>query len=167
MPDRIAIIHPLDVVITRRLTNVYQRVSHTMSTNNKVAYATEVVAKDPMASFLGIQVEEIKPGYARLSLLVKEQYLNSVGRAHGMAISSLIDQAVAVASNSTKYEALVVELKINFLSGVAAGDKITAEASPLDISRRLSLWEVDVRDSTGNRVSVAQAMAYHRSKGID
>jgi uncharacterized protein (TIGR00369 family) len=84
-----------------------------------------------------------------------------------MAISSLIDQAVAVASNSTKYEALVVELKVNFLRGVSAGDTITAEATPLDVSRRLSLWEVNVRDSAGNRVSVAQAMAYHRSKGTD
>jgi acyl-CoA thioesterase len=119
-----------------------------------------------MASFLGVHAEEVKPGYARLSLVVKEQYLNSLGRAHGMAISSLIDQAVAVASNSTKYEALVVELKINFLRGVAAGDKITAEASPLDMSRRLSLWQVDVWDSTGKVVSVAQAMAYHRSKEV-
>lgn len=129
-----------------------------------VEYAIEVVARDPMATFLGIQVQEVKPAYARLSLRIKPQYLNALDRAHGIAISSVIDQAVAVAANSTEYQALVVELKINFLGPVAPDDTITAEAKPLDMKRKLSLWQIEVKDSGGNRVALAQALAYHREK---
>jgi len=127
-----------------------------------VEYAIEVVAKDPMATFLGIRVQEVRPAYARLSLRIKPQYLNALDRAHGIAISSVIDQAVAVAANSTEYQALVVELKINFLGPVAPDDTIIAEAKPLDMKRKLSLWQIEVKDSGGNRVALAQALAYHR-----
>ena len=129
-----------------------------------VKYARQVVARDPMAVYLGIQVETVKRAYARLSLRIEPQYLNAVNRAHGMAISALIDQAVAVASNATEYQALVFELKINFLGAVSPGDTITAEASPLDLKRKLSLWQVEVKDTKENRVALAQALAYHRPK---
>jgi acyl-CoA thioesterase len=130
-----------------------------------VRYAVEVVAKDPMATHLGIQVEEVRRAYARLSLCIGPQYLNALERAHGIAISSVIDQAVAVASNATEYQALVMELKINFLGAVSPGDTITAEATPLDLKRKFSLWQVEV--TIGNRVALAQALAYHRPKKYD
>jgi acyl-CoA thioesterase len=120
-----------------------------------------------MAVYLGIQVEEIRQAYARLSLRIGPQYLNALDRAHGIAISSVIDQAVAVASNATEYQALVMELKINFLNAVSPGDIITAEATPLDLKRKLGLWQVEVQDSSGTRVALAQALTYHRPKKAD
>lgn len=132
-----------------------------------VKYSMEVVAKDPMAVYLGIQAEEVRRAYARLSLRIEPHYLNALDRGHGMAISSLIDQTVAVAANATEHRALVVELKINFLGPVAPGDTITAEASPLDEKTRLSLWQVEVKDSTGDVVALAQALTYHRPKKHD
>lgn len=129
-----------------------------------IRYAREVVGKDPMAAFLGIEVEEVKRGYARLSLRVGPQHMNALERAHGMAISSLVDQAAAVASNSTGRRSLVVELKINFLDAVSGGDKMTAEATPLDLKRKLSLWQVQVKDGSDRRVALGQALVYHRTK---
>ncbi len=129
-----------------------------------IKYAMEVVGKDPMATFLGIQVEEVRRAYARLSLRIGPNYLNALDRAHGIAISSVIDQAFAVAANSTERPALITELKINFLGAVLPEDTITAEATPLDLKRRLSLWQVEVKDSKGERIAMAQALAYHRDK---
>ncbi|QTA91874.1 PaaI family thioesterase [Desulfonema magnum] len=135
-----------------------------MSIDENIKYATEVVARDPMAVFLGIRAEEVRHAYARLSLHIRPEYLNALDRAHGMSISCLADQAVAVASNTTEYQTLIVELKINFLGAVSPGDTITAEASSLDLKRKLSLWQVEVKDSAGNRVAMAQALAYHRPR---
>lgn len=134
------------------------------SDKNHVRYATDVVAGDPMAVFLGITVEEVREAYARLSLVVKPHYLNAVERAHGAAISALVDQSVAVASNATPYKALVVELKINFLGAAGPGDTLTAEARALDLKRKLSLWQVEVTRSGGEKVALAQALAYHRPR---
>ena len=127
-----------------------------------VQYAKETVARDPMASFLGIRLEEVRRAYARLSVVIKPEYLNAHDRAHGMILSSLIDQTAAVAANSMEYDVLLVELKINYLAGAAAGELITAEAKPVDIKKSLSLWAIDVRGASGTLVATGQALGYHR-----
>ena len=132
--------------------------------DENIKYAMGVVGQDPMATFLGICVEEVKYAYCRLSLRMRPEYLNALKRGHGIAISAVIDQAVAVASNATEYQALIIELKINYLDAAAPEDLITAEAKPLDLKRKLSLWQVEVKGSGGNCIALAQALAYHRAK---
>lgn len=127
-----------------------------------VQYAIETVAKDPMAAFLGIRLEEVRRAYARLSVVIKPEYLNALDRAHGMILSSLIDQTAAVAANSMEYDVLLVELKINYLAAAAPGELITAEAKPVDIKKSLSLWAIDVRGASGTLIATGQALGYHR-----
>lgn len=127
-----------------------------------ITYAREIVAGDPMASFLGIRLEEVRRAYARLSVEIRPEYLNAHDRAHGMILSSMIDQAAAVAANSMEFDVLLVELKINYLAAAAPGERITAEARPVDIKRSLSLWTVDVRGASGTLVATGQALGYHR-----
>jgi len=127
-------------------------------------YARETVARDPMASFLGIRLEEVRRAYSRLSVVIKPEYLNALDRAHGMILSAMIDQAAAVAANSMEDDVLLVELKINYLAAASAGDRITAEAKPIDIKKSMSLWVVNVRDSSGALVATGQALGYHRTR---
>lgn len=127
-----------------------------------ITFAREIVARDPMAAFLGIRLEEVRRAYARLSVVIKPEYLNAHDRAHGMILSSLIDQAAAVAANSMEYDVLLVELKINYLAAAAPGELITAEAKPVDIKKALSLWAIDVRGASGALVATGQALGYHR-----
>lgn len=128
-------------------------------------YARDVVAQDPMATFLGIQLKEIRWAYALLSLDIRPEFLNALGRAHGMIVSALVDQAAAVAANATEYRALIAEIKVNFLDAVSPGDTVTAEARAVDLRKHLSLWQVDVRDSSGKLVATGQALGYHRPSG--
>ncbi len=127
-----------------------------------IAYAREIVAKDPMASFLGIRLEEVRRAYSRLSVEIRPEFLNAHDRAHGMILSSMIDQAAAVAANSMEFDVLLVELKINYLAAAVPGERITAEAKPVDIKKSLSLWTVDVRGASGTLVATGQALGYHR-----
>jgi acyl-CoA thioesterase len=129
-----------------------------------VTYAREIVARDPMASFLGIRLEEVRRAYSRLSVEIRPEYLNSHERAHGMILSSVIDQAAAVAANSMGDDVLLVELKINYLAAAAPGERITAEARPVDIKRALSLWTVEVHGASGTLVATGQALGYHRTR---
>jgi acyl-CoA thioesterase len=129
-----------------------------------VEYARETVAKDPMASFLGIRLEEVRRAYARLSVMIKPEYLNAMDRAHGIILSAMIDQAAAVAANSMEDDVLLVELKINYLAAALPGERITAEAKPIDIKKTLSLWVVDVRSPSGKLVATGQALGYRRPR---
>ena len=127
-----------------------------------ITFAREIVARHPMASFLGIRLEEVRRAYSRLSVVIRPEYLNAHDRAHGMILSSMIDQAAAVAANSMEYDVLLVELKINYLAAAAPGERITAEARPVDIKKSLSLWTVDVRGASGTLIATGQALGYHR-----
>lgn len=124
-------------------------------------YAAEVVGRDPFASFLGIEVEEVRESYARVSLMIREEYCNAEERSHGAVLFALADQALAVAAHSKNFKSFSIEVKINYFQATRCGDKVIAEASPIDIRKRVSLWNVELRNDSGEKVAVAQGLAYH------
>jgi acyl-CoA thioesterase len=126
-----------------------------------IRYAAEVVGQDPFATLLGIKVEEVRDSYARLSLVIRQEYCNCEARTHGGVLFTLADQAFAVAAHTKIYQAVAVELKINYFQGTRPGDVVVAEASPVDIRNRISLWQIDLKTEAGERVALAQGLAYH------
>ena len=134
-----------------------------MAADRFIEYAREVVAKDPMATHLGIELVEVAEAYARLSVLVRQEYCNALFRAHGMLISSLADQCVAVAANTLKDGALVTELKVNYLATAYPDLILVGEANPVDRRRTLSLWEVRITQAE-RLIAVAQALTYSQRR---
>lgn len=129
---------------------------------NPLEYARDVVGRDPFATFLGINVEEVREGYGRVGVTVKPEYLNAVERAHGGFIHALADQAFAVACNSTGVMAIAVNFNINYLASAADGEKIFAEASPINVGRKVSVWSVQVRGSEDKLIAAGTGTAYHK-----
>ena len=130
--------------------------------NDPVGYAVEVVGKDPMAAFLGIAVEEAREGYARCSVTVKPEYCNAMERAHGAIIHAVADQAFAVACNSTGTTALALTLTIHYQTAGLEGERLFAEATPVNTGRKISLWEIKVRGSEDRLIATAEGTAYHK-----
>lgn len=125
-------------------------------------YAREVVGRDPMATHLGIVVEEVREGYARCSLVIRPEYLNAVDRAHGIAVHAVADQAFAVSCNSMGTMAIAVNFNINYLSGASAGERIIAESTPVKAGRKVSVWRIVVRDGEGGIIASCEGVAYHK-----
>jgi acyl-CoA thioesterase len=132
------------------------------SIDNPIAYARDVVGRDPWAVFLGIEVEDVREGYGRCSLTVRPEYMNAVERAHGAFIHALADQAFAIACNSTGVMAIAVNFSINYLSSAVDGEKVFAEASPVNIGRKLSVWNVQVRGVGDKLIATGYGTAYHK-----
>lgn len=126
-----------------------------------IKYAREVVGGDPFARFLGIRVEEVRDSYARLSLVITKEYCNSEVRSHGGVLFSLADHALGVAANSKSYKSFALEVKINYFQAAGPGEVITAEATPVDIRKRVSLWNIDLTNEKGEKIAVAHGLAYH------
>lgn len=130
--------------------------------NDPVCYAKDVVAKDPMASFLGIEADEVRKGYARCSVTIKPEFLNAVERAHGAIIYAVMDQAFAVASNSTGNIAVSVNFSVNYISAAVDGEKIFAEATPVNIGKKVSVWRIEVRGKGDKIIASGEGVAYHK-----
>jgi len=99
---------------------------------------------DTFREILGIQVIEVKDGYAKLSLKITRNHTNSLGAAHGGAIFALGDCAFAEASNYGDKVAVAVQVSINFLKPAFEGDTITAEAIGVSDGRTLGLYHVTI-----------------------
>jgi acyl-CoA thioesterase len=131
--------------------------------NPYILHAREVVAKDPMATHLGMELIEVATAFAKLCVQVRPEYCNALSRAHGMLICSLADQCVAVAANTLEQRPLLTELKVNYLAAARPGAPLVGEARPIDSKRTLSLWEVRITQGE-QLIAVAQGLAYHKPK---
>jgi len=130
--------------------------------DDPVCYAKDVVAKDPMATFLGIEADEVRSGYARCSVTVKPEYLNAVERAHGAIIYAVMDQAFAVASNSTGNISVSLNFTLNYISAAVDGEKIFAEATPVNIGKKVSVWKIEARGNGDKIIASGEGLAYHK-----
>ncbi len=97
-------------------------------------------------SYLGLELEDMRAGRARLSISYREELKQPMGLLHGGVLASLADAAVAVALRDMvepDETFVTIELKINFLRPVTSG-KVTAEARILKKGRRVAVGEVDI-----------------------
>lgn len=98
---------------------------------------------------LGITVESISPGAARVVKTIEEDDLNPVGRAHGGVYFTLADSAAGSAMVSKGYSAVTVNATYNFFRGAAVGDVVTAEAVEVKAGKTVCVYDVHVTDQNG------------------
>ena len=83
---------------------------------------------DRYAAHLGIEPLSADATTAQAAML-GEHHLNDIGRAHGGALFSLADAAVALTANATPGErAVVTASSIQFTRPAASGDRLVATA---------------------------------------
>jgi len=83
----------------------------------------------PFAKLLGIEVDSVEPGHAVLSMKLRDDLMRNSGIAHGGAIATLIDSAMAIAIMAQLEEnesTVTVDLTIHYLRPISSG---TARAS--------------------------------------
>jgi acyl-CoA thioesterase len=101
---------------------------------------------DRYATELGARVVAAEPGRAVVELVVAERHLNDRGIAHGGALFSLADVALAVASNPQGQVALVPTATVHFLRPARLGARLEAEARVEHRGRTLGLYSVRISD---------------------
>lgn len=117
----------------------------------------DVLRLDAYARLLGIELEEVRPGYARASMEVKGEHRNFLGVTHGGAVFSLADTAFAAASNSHNQQAVAISATIHFLRAPPPG-RISAECFEERRGSRVGFYRVEVRDDSGAMVAIMQAL---------
>lgn len=125
------------------------------------------IRTDAFARMMGATFEEIRPGYARVSLTVTESMLNFHGITHGSIVFGVGDLAFAAASNSHGQVAVALDMTIGFLRAGKAGDRLVAEAKEVNLGNKTGLYEVTVTEATRNElVAKIQATAYRKKDEV-
>ena len=122
--------------------------------------------KDRYARLLGMELEAVDEGYARVSMRVTSDMLNAVGLTHGGVTFGMADFAFAVASNSHGTVAVALTAQISYPAASREGDRLIAEAREENKTGRTGLYTVDVRTSDDKLVGLFTGTVFRRSDAI-
>ena len=117
------------------------------------ASAAAMWADDNGSRGLGMQIDDVGPGTARLSMLVRDTFVNGLGICHGGFIFTLADSACAFASNSYNQRAVLQSGQITLIAPARTGMRLVAEASERQRGERSGIYDVTVRTETGEIIA--------------
>jgi acyl-CoA thioesterase len=138
-------------------------VKATLSPEDLARACAEAMWKEDGASQgLGMNIVEIGPGRATLSMTIQSHMTNGHGIAHGGFIFTLADSAFAFACNSHNERAVAAQGSISFIRPGKLGDQLIAAAREISRSGRSGIY--DVRVSAGNDV-IAEFRGHSRVIG--
>ncbi|MFZ9508150.1 MAG: hydroxyphenylacetyl-CoA thioesterase PaaI [Burkholderiaceae bacterium] len=111
-------------------------------------------AEDTATRHVGMQLLEVTPGRAKLSLTVREEFTNGHGMCHGGYIFMLADSAFAFACNSHNQRAVAASAAIEFIAAAQRGDLLTAECAEQSRGGRSGLYDTRVTDQNGRLIAL-------------
>src|SRR6476469_1706628 len=111
----------------------------------------------------GIQIEEVRADYARVSMVVRAEMLNGHRFAHGGMIFALADTAFAYVCNGANHASMAAQASIVFLDKVREGERLVAEA--IEVAREGRAGVTRVAVSAGDGRTVAEFTGYSRTLG--
>jgi acyl-CoA thioesterase len=125
-------------------------------TANELARATgeAMFATDACSHALGIELLEVRPGYARVRMAVRPDFLNGHGMCHGGLIFTLADSSFAYACNSYNISTVASGCSIEFLRPVQNGDLLTAEAIEQTLNGRTGIYDIRVTNRAEETVAM-------------
>ena len=121
--------------------------------------------RDPASQALGMTLDAIGPGYARMSMTVRPDMLNGHGTAHGGYIFMLADSAFAFACNSHNANTVGAGCSIEYLAPGRLGEVLVAEALEQALQGKTGVYDVTVSDREGRRIALFRGKS-HRVGGM-
>lgn len=125
--------------------------------------AREMLAGEGTGPAWDIKIEEAREDYARISMAVRADMLNSHGIAHGGMIFALADTAFAYVCNGANHASVAAQASIVFLDKVVEGETLIAEATEVAREGRAGVTRVAVRTAEGR--AIAEFTGYSRTLG--
>ena len=121
----------------------------------KESLLSRMQEESPYWALLGLEIDDIKKGWAKVKLPFARKLVHPLGIAHGGAIFSAADSAVAMALIGLveRDETFTtVEMKINYIRPFNKGE-IIAEAWIIHKGGKTALGDVEVRNSGGTLIA--------------
>ena len=121
-------------------------------------------ARDRASQALGMTLDEIRPGYARMSMPVREDMLNGHQTCHGGFIFALADSAFAFACNSHNQTPVGAGCTIDYLAPGRHHDVLCAEAQEQALAGKSGIYDIKVSNQDGRLIALFRGKS-HRVSG--
>jgi acyl-CoA thioesterase len=141
-----------------------------MNNQQKDQLAKEVVAKmmrdDLFSQWMGIEVLEVREGYSKIKMTLRDEMINGFGITHGGLAFSLADSAFAFACNNRNNLSVALDTSINFTKATKPGDELTAEAKEIHNGRSTGLYHITIINQLGEQVAHFKGTCFRTGKTL-
>ena len=126
----------------------------------------EFFADDHFAAAAGVEIMEIRRGYAKCSMPVTKVVTNASGWVQGGALFTLADLAFAAALNTHDALTVSVNSSIAFFKSARDG-MLYAEAHELVDHKKLPYGEVRITNEEGELIALFTSSGYRKHAAIE
>jgi len=137
-----------------------------MNPVNPGSVVNHMMENDLFSQWLGIEVLEIKEGYSKIKMIVRNEMINGLGVVHGGITFSLADSAFAFACNNRNNLSVALDTSINFIKPVHPGDILIAEARELHNGKSTGLYHISVSNQKEHIVAMFKGTCFRTNKNL-
>jgi len=130
------------------------------------AASAKMHAKDYCAQTLNMNVDEIAPGSATVTMVATKEYANGHGFCQGGIVTTLADTAFAHACNSYNRITVAQGLTIEFVRPAIVGDKLTAIATEQSRGKITGIYQVKVFNPQQKLVAIMSGKSFEHGEPI-
>lgn len=126
----------------------------------------KLMENDRFASYVGIELVEVKPGHAVVKMDIADKHLNGVDIIQGGAIFTLADFAFAAAANACGQVTVAINANITYYKA-SGGRSLLAEAKEAAGSARIVNYIVEVFNEHRESIAQVNITGYRKKKSLD
>ena len=127
---------------------------------------SHVFGRDLFSQWLGIEIIEIREGYAKTKMIVREEMINDLGIVHGGIAFSLADSAFAFACNNRNNLSVALDTSINFIKPVHVEDVLIAEAREIHNGRSTGIYQISIFNQKEQLVALFKGTCFRTGKNL-
>lgn len=113
---------------------------------------------DHLIQDFGMTLIEARDGYAKVSVVVADRFLNAHRIGHGVLLFAAADAAFALAVNATR-DAVGVQWSLNAFRAARPGETVIGEAKVIHAGRQSLVCELTVTAGDGRVLAKGQSTA--------
>jgi acyl-CoA thioesterase len=138
--------------------------------HEKNTTAKSVVAKmmreDLFSQWLGIKVLDVKEGYSKIQMTLRNEMINGFGVIHGGIAFSLADSCFAFACNNRNNLSMALDTSIAFTKATKPNDVLTAEAKEIHNGKSTGLYIITITNQNGEQVALFKGTCFRTGKTL-
>lgn len=125
-----------------------------------------MMQQDAFSKWLGVEILEVKEGYCKIRMKLREEMTNGFYVAHGGIIFSFADSALAFACNNRNNLSLALECNISFLKQVNVGDELTAVATEVHSGKSTGVYSINVINQNNQQIALFKGTCFRTGKNL-
>ena len=122
--------------------------------------AAAMYSRDAASQLIGMHLISVRPGYSRVTMVVRPDMVNGHHICHGGYLFTLADSAFAYACNSYNRNTVASACHIDFLTPAREGEVLEAECEERSLAGRTGVYDTTIRNHGGKVVALFRGKSY-------